>query len=1120
MPPSPVLQAAGATPERALHAASAPPSPGAHTPRHLAERILGQRAALEGERKQVTVLFVDMKGSMAIASEVDPEEWHAVMDRFFVIASGVVHRWEGTVNQYAGDGIMALFGAPLALEDHAERACHAALDLTAELARASDELVRERGYGFAVRTGLHSGEVVVGRIGDDLRMEYTAQGHTVGLAARMEQLAPPGRIYLTEATAALIGGRFALHDLGPREVRGVREPVRVRELLGRGELRTRLDEARMRGLSRLVGRAAESQRLDAALVRAIAGAGSVVALSGEAGVGKSRLAFELVQRARAQGVVVHETHALPYGRTVAFQPARELLRSLLGIGAGDSTEHARRKVADALAALARGFDDVSRIDGGFDDAAPLDRAFDDALPLDRAFDEALPLVLDFLGIGDDGTRRAHTDPDARRQRLVTVAGALLRAAARHAPQLILVEDVHWLDGASETFLRGLAHEVGGSRVLLLVDFRPEYDASWLSVTPAERIELEALEPEGSGELLRALVGDDPSLRDLVERITERTAGNPFFLEEAVRALVGAGRLVGERGAYRASGAGAELVLPATVQAVLAARIDALPEDAKTLLHTAAVIGRSFDRDVLRRVAGSDDATTDRLLDILLRAEFVQPGARDGRAGTTYAFAHPLTHEVAYRTQLAVHREQVHAAVARVLEEIWADRAQDIAALLAHHHEHGGDRLAAARWSRIAAERATRTDVAESMRLWSKARDLVAALPDGPETLEIGIWSHIQLLNLGWRCGLDDESARHLFESGLALAARASDASATSGVLVTYGALRGLAGDSRAALELVTEAARLARESDDLGARIATQAALVQTQIMAGRLRAARTELESALASVSDHPGAGNEQTGFDTRTWLLAMRGQLRTETGELPGAQSDLGEALERARVLGELETLGWTHEMQSYLARWHGDDRGALAHADEAVRIAERTGSAFSQTSAYGTRALAHRLVGRWDEARASFARVLELMRVRGSFRHWEAVTLSYLGETEVMLGTHDAGLARVRRGLELATVRGARFVELVASVVLVRALVAARGADALPEAAPLLARATELIDATGAASWVSLVAMEEHRLARLAGDEAAAARMLARAREAFAAIGAYALARAAGERDLPYV
>ncbi|MFN8600090.1 MAG: AAA family ATPase [Candidatus Binatia bacterium] len=1064
--------------------------PRAYTPRHLAERILGQRAAIEGERKQVTVLFLDMKGSMEIASEVDPEEWHALMDRFFVIASAAVHRWEGTVNQYAGDGIMALFGAPLALEDHAERACHAALDLAAEFARTADDLKRERGFGFAVRIGLNSGEVVVGSIGDDLRMDYTAQGHTVGLAARMEQLAHPGHVYLTEATAALVGGRFALRDLGPHNVRGVREPVRVFELAGRGTVRTRLEESRARGFSRLVGRADEAARLEAALSRAIEGRGGVVAVSGDAGVGKSRLCFELAAAARGRGVVVHEAHAVPYGRSVPFLPALELLRGLLGVGERDAPEAARRKVAGTL------------------------------LLLDRSLDDALPLVFEFLGIPDGEAARPRTDPDARRRRLIEIARRLLRDAATRAPLLLVVEDLHWIDAASEAFLRGLAQDVDASRVLLLLDFRPEYEASWLAEAGAEFVALEPLGPDASAELLHALLGDDPSLGDLPARIAEQTAGNPFFIEEVVRALADAGRLAGVRGGYRLAVPDSAIVLPATVQAVLAARIDALPESGKALLQTAAVIGRTFAREVLQRVAGADDASVDRAIDALVRAEFLEPAGDEGRAGAAYAFAHPLTHEVAYRTQLAARREQLHAAVARALEQIWQGRTHEIAALLAHHHEHGGDRLAAARWSRVAAERAMRSDVAEAVRLWTRARDLVAGLPDDAETISIGIWAHIQLLNLGWRAGLDDAEARRMFESALEIAKRAADASATSGVLVTYGALRGLAGDSRTALELVAEAARLARETTDLGAQVATQAALVQTQIMSGRLRDARVELHAALATVTEHPGVGSEQTGFDTLTWFLAMRGQLLTETGDLAGAERDLDLALERARKLDEIETLGWTHEMRSYLARWHADAAGARTHAEEAVRISERTGSAFSQTSAYGTLALAHRLVGEWQDARRNFAHVLDIIGARGSFRHWEAVTLAYLGETEVMLGAHDDGLARVRRGLDLAVSRGAHFIELICTVALVRALLATRADDAVREASRLLLRADELATRTGAGSWVPLVAMERARIARLAGDDDAAANFTARAREAFAAIGAHVLARGAGEHVLPYV
>src|SRR6184192_103004 len=279
--------------------------PRAYTPQHLAEKILISRAALAGERKQVTVLFADVKGSMDLAEQLDPEEWHAIMDRFFQLLAEGVHRFEGTVNQYTGDGIMALFGAPIAHEDHAQRACWAALHLQEELRRYTEEMKRTRGVAFAVRMGLNSGEVVVGKIGDDLRMDYTAQGHTVGLAQRMEQLADPGRVYLTEHTAALVAGYFRLRDLGVFDVKGVREPVRVHELEGTGTLRTRLDLSRARGFSRFVGRADETAALEAALARALEGDGQVVGVVADAGVGKSRLCFEFLERCRARGIVTY-----------------------------------------------------------------------------------------------------------------------------------------------------------------------------------------------------------------------------------------------------------------------------------------------------------------------------------------------------------------------------------------------------------------------------------------------------------------------------------------------------------------------------------------------------------------------------------------------------------------------------------------------------------------------------------------------------------------------------------------------------------------------------------------------------------------------------------------------
>ncbi len=312
------------------------PDPRSYTPKHLAEKILTTRSAIEGERKQVTVLFADVQGSMTLAEQVDPEEWHGVLDRFFQLLADGVHRFEGTVNQYTGDGIMALFGAPIAHEDHARRACYAALHLDDNLRHYAEELKRTRGLSFSVRMGLNSGEVVVGRIGDDLRMDYTAQGQTVGLAARMEQLAAPGEIYLSEHCAKLVSGFFRLRDLGPFELKGVSAPVRVYELEGVSALHTRIEVSRSRGFSRFVGRSDEIAILQAALAKTIGGKGQVVGVVADPGVGKSRLCMEFMEHCRSRGIAVFEAHGVSHGKAIPFLPILELFRGYYGITEQDS----------------------------------------------------------------------------------------------------------------------------------------------------------------------------------------------------------------------------------------------------------------------------------------------------------------------------------------------------------------------------------------------------------------------------------------------------------------------------------------------------------------------------------------------------------------------------------------------------------------------------------------------------------------------------------------------------------------------------------------------------------------------------------------------------------------
>jgi class 3 adenylate cyclase len=643
-------------------------------PAHLADKIRRGRV-LEGERKLVTVLFADVVQSMALAERVDAEEWHRVLDRFFQILAAGVHRFEGTIDHFTGDGIMALFGAPIAHEDHARRGCHAALDLVAALGEFASGLA-SRGLAFAVRMGLNSGEVVLGRIGDDLDVEYTALGHTVGLAARMEQLAAPGTIYLTEHTARLVEGFFTLRDQGTPAMKGVTTPVRVYELVGPGALRSRLDASRRRGFSRLVGREAELARLWRLVEQAIAGDGQVAGVVGDAGVGKSRVCLEFVERCRAQGIGVHEAHCPAHG-AVPLLPIRELLQSLLGVGPDEARTSLRTTVRARLAAL------------------------------DATLVDALPAALELLGAPDDGV--APGSVADREEALFAFVRGLVGALGAGDPLVLLIDDAHWIDGASDAVLRVIAGAIHGTRLLLVANFRAGWEASWMDGADGHLVSLAPLGQAAAQALLAELLGADGSVAELHEPIVERTGGNPFFIEEVVQALAAAGTLAGRPGDYRLAAPFETLTIPATVQSVLAARIDRLGAEAKDVLQTAAVIGKQFDEALLQAIVGLDERTLRAALAALGEGEFVHgiPGHPHAR----YAFRHPLTQEVAYHSQLGERRARLHGGVAAALERLGADRLGEHAELIAHHWDAAGMRYEATRWRRRAALRVSSIRVA-------------------------------------------------------------------------------------------------------------------------------------------------------------------------------------------------------------------------------------------------------------------------------------------------------------------------------------------------------------------------------------------------------------------------
>jgi class 3 adenylate cyclase len=961
-----------------LAASAGAPEPRAYTPQHLVEKILASQSALRGERKLVTVLFADVARSMELAERLDAEEWHRLLDRLFRILSDGVHRYEGTINQYTGDGIMALFGAPIAHEDHAQRACAAALRLARELDVLAEDVRRDSGLELAVRMGLNSGEVVVGRIGDDLRMDYTAQGHVVGLAARVQQLAPLGGVAVTEATARLAAGFFDFVDRGEQRLKGASAPVRVFELRGRGRIRSRLDRSRAHGFSRFVGRAPELALLDRALRDCRAGRPAVVLLSAEPGAGKSRLCHEFVERAR--GVAVHHARALSHGRTLPLHVIVALARSLFGIGESASPSAIR----DAV--------------GGSFGSPPSD-------PI------ALDAWLELLGASDPDP--SGLDPEARRARLLRSLLALIQTRARGEPTLIWIEDLHWLDPASDTALTLLTEHLlapasAGSRILLLATTRPEFRPAWSS--RVERLALAPLPAPDSRSLLDDWLGSDPGLAALRAQIEARARGNPLFVEEMVRSLVERGVLRGERGAYTSAAPTDEVALPETVQAVLASRIDRLTDRDKDVLQAAAVVGENVPADLLRAALDVPTPALAESLDRLSAAELLAPSDSPGRL----VFRHPVTQEVAYRTQLLDRRRGTHAAIARALLTMEAPDATTRAALLAHHFDEAGDHLEAARWHEQAGRRVARSDPADGARHCRRVITLLAAVPESPETLTLELTSRIALLEIGRIAGIEERDAVTLFDEARAVAERLQDNAGHAFLLASYGRLCGLAGDVARYLVCAERATELAGGSDALFA-LEMRSVLAHAQLGVGRLAAARATAARALTAVAQaerlREAVGRSTAPGRCRVWWALASAHL----GQAAEAAAAL-EALLAEEPDPALQTLYGTHGALCEVLRLGDDVAAALGHGRRAVALAEERGSVLSQVEAAAFLGAAALAAGDLTAATSVLEPALTLARDRRTALWYEPRLLATLADATLAAGDRSTARALLSEACDL--------------------------------------------------------------------------------------------------------
>ncbi|HEX6294984.1 MAG TPA: adenylate/guanylate cyclase domain-containing protein [Burkholderiales bacterium] len=945
---------------------------------------LTTKDSLEGERKQVTVLFADLKGSMELLADRDPEEARKLLDPVIEHMMEAVHRYEGTVNQVMGDGIMALFGAPLAHEDHAARACYAALRMQESVKRYAEGVFQRHGVPIEIRVGLNSGEVVVRAIGSDLRMDYTAVGQTTHLAARMEQMAKPGTILLALDTLALAEGFVQVTSRGTVPVKGLAAPIEIFELTGASPVRSRLHAAASRGLTRFVGRDAEIDLLIRTLGRANEGRGQVVAVVGEPGVGKSRLVWEFTHSHRSQGWLVLETASVSYGKATTYFPVIELLRSYFGIEARDDDRKMREKVTGRL------------------------------LSLDRALEVTLPVFLSLLDVPVGDAEWTKLDPSQRRRRTLDALKRLLLRESQLQPVLLVVEDLHWIDSETQAWLDLLVESLPTARLLLLVNYRPEYGHGWGSKTYYQQVRLDTLPVASAEVLLEGLLGSGPGLADLARLLIDRTQGNPFFLEESVRTLVETRTLTGERGAYQLAGPVHTLQLPATAQAILAARIDRLAPADKRLLQAAAVVGKDVPFPLLEAIAGEPDERLREALARLQATEFLYEVRLFPEL--EYTFKHALTHEVAYAELLHDRRRTLHASVLSAMEKLYADRLDEHVERLAHHAAKGDVPEKAVLYLRQAGNKAAeRSALLDARARYEQALGVLETLPVNQSTLEQSFEIRLELRTVLTQLTELRAALEHLREAET-ISERLNDDHRRARVCSVLMTLHTLLGETNEAVATGTRALEMAGRLGDLRLRILTTSYLEQAQYYRGeyaRVADLATDVLAVLPPdwIHEHFGMVAPASVY-ARSWLVISLAEL----GRFSDAAEPTTEAIRLAESTHHAYTIGLAYRAAGTLNLLKGD--WATAHSllehGIAVLMAGNVRLSLGPTMAGSALALA-----RVGEASEALNRVEEAERAvarnttAGMRRAWDD---HLLGRTYLLLGRLDKARELAGRALQL--------------------------------------------------------------------------------------------------------
>ncbi len=877
-----------------------------YTPKFLADKILTTRSSIEGERKLVTVLFADVAGYTAMAEILDPEEVHQIIDGCFRILMNEIHRYEGTINQFTGDGIMAIFGAPVAHEDHAQRACYASLAIQKALRDYARNLKKEYDIEFKMRIGLNSGPVVVGAIGDDLRMDYTAIGDTTNLAARMERRASPGSILASKNTYAIAKDYFDFLSMGKMDIKGKKNPQEAYELIRVGEDKTRFKASASRGLTEFVGRINSMVALKDPFDRVLTGSGQVVGIEGEAGVGKSRLLLELVNQLPEAGFSYLEGRCLRYGESVIYMPILEILRSYFGIKKDDNDSIINRRINEKIAAL------DEHLAGGI---APLRE-----LLTQNSGDESYEAL----------------DPRQKREKTFEALRELFITESRKKPLILVFEDVHWIDKTSEEFLDYLIGWIAKTRIMLVILYRSEYLHPWGSKSYYTKIGLTQLRSTSSAQMLTALLGNGPISSEIKALILNRSSGNPLFMEEFTYGLLESDSIQRQGRQFVLTKRASDIQLPDTIQGIIAARLDRLDDSLKYIMQVASVIGREFTFRILQAITGMQDEIKSRLHHLqgleLIYEKSLFPDLE-------YIFKHALTQEVAYNSLLQKRRKAIHKNIAQAMEELFGDKLEAFVEIIAYHYSKSGELDQSYQYLKLSGEKATKKfSNWEAFQFYKKACSTLDKMKDGPainkKKLEVLHLMAIPMQLLGY-----PDNSLHYFKLGEMLSTELGDKKNLSlflGSIGSYHSVRG--GDPLLGIEYSEKSFHEAEKIEDIGIMAPVASRLCAFYIIAGEPYKTSVLAMKAIKKIEnqkrqhDFFGLGN-----NVYTALCLYYGHSLGWLGDFENGKLHCKKGLEFGEKFDSLMGLALAEFLYGYLYMHQGDGENVKSHFQECIKYCE---------------------------------------------------------------------------------------------------------------------------------------------------------------------------------------